>query len=237
MFEKEQFLADLDTFIRFKTCVDQNRNYFDAARAWIKRFFADDKIDILELTYNNYTNLLIKPHESRAPKLIGDGHIEVVPAEEQLFELRRKDGLLFGRGVADMKTQCLMMMTVLREVVEQNNHNDFWLLFSEDEEVGSYNGVRRVVEYLSEQNWMPELVFVPDGGPDFAYVEKEKGMITFSVTIQGQAAHGSRPFLGVNAIEQAFAFHEALREQFPNPKDEEKWVPSLAMTTISGGGN
>jgi len=73
-----------------------------------------------------------------------------------------------------MKTQCLVMV-VLRKLIDEGNHNDFWLLFSEDEEVGSANGVRIVLDYLSSKNLLPQVVFAPDGGPDFAYVEKEKG--------------------------------------------------------------
>jgi succinyl-diaminopimelate desuccinylase len=76
---------------------------------------------------------------------------------------------------------------------------------------------------------------VPDGGPDFAYVEKEKGMITFSAVVRGKAAHGSRPFLGENAIERSMVFYDRLRERFPSPKNEEEWIPSISMTKMAAG--
>ena len=101
MYDETSFLTDLDTFIRFKTCVDQNRSEFKDARAWIRAFFDDSTTEFVELTYNDFTNLIIKPKGSKKPRLIGDGHIEVVPGGDQLFELRNEDGLLFGRGVAD----------------------------------------------------------------------------------------------------------------------------------------
>jgi len=235
MFDKQRFLADLDTFVRFKTCVLQNRPEFDEARAWIKGFFDQDTIEFIELSYDGFTNLIVKPKESHRPKLLGDGHIEVVPAENELFELRCIDGKVYGRGVADMKTQCLAMMWVLRDLIDEGQHNDFWLLFSEDEEIGSPNGVQQVVDYLDDRRFLPDVVFVPDGGPDFAYVEKEKGILNFSAVIRGRAAHGSRPFLGVNAIERMNAFYTRLQARFPNPKNEADWVPSLTMTRIRAG--
>jgi succinyl-diaminopimelate desuccinylase len=235
MYDQLQFLVDLDTFIGFKTCVDQNRDEFVQARAWIRAFFEPATTESIELTYEGFTSLIIKPKASSKPRFLGDGHIEVVPGGDQLFELRNIDGLLFGRGVADMKTQCLMMMWVQRELIATGKHNDFWLLLTEDEEIGSPNGVRRVVDYLSEHDLLPDRVFVPDGGPDFAYVEKEKGLIAFSVTIKGTAAHGSRPFLGENAIDRMMALYEQLKKRFPNPNNEQEWIPSLSMTRIAAG--
>ena len=233
--DKSLFLADLDTFIRFKTCVEQNQEEFDKAREWIKAFFDPARTEFVELNYNGFTNLIVRAKGSKKPKVLGDGHIEVVPAVSKLFSLRRINGLLYGRGVADMKTQCLTMMWVLRELIAEDNHNDFWLLFTEDEEIGSPNGVRRMVDYLADNDQLPDVVFIPDGGPDFAYVEKEKGIIRFNALVSGKAAHASRPFLGLNAIERTFGFYKVLREQFPNPKDELDWVPSLALTRINAG--
>jgi succinyl-diaminopimelate desuccinylase len=235
MFDQQQFLDDLGQLIRFKTCVGENPEHFAAARAWIKAYFDPETTDIIEVAYGRFSNMLIRPRDSRAPGLLGDGHIEVVPGGEELFELRDVEGLLYGRGVADMKSQCLMMMWVLRELIAEGKHNDFWLLLTEDEEIGSANGVEPMVGYLAQCDWLPDVVFVPDGGPDFAYVEKEKGMIKFSATVPGKAAHGSRPFLGENAIHRMSEFYDTLRGRFPNPKSERDWIPSLSMTKIKAG--
>lgn len=235
MFDSNQFLADLDTFIQFKTCVEQNQPEFAAARAWVQDFFDTAVTTFDTFTFNGFTSLLIRPKGSERPSLLGDGHIEVVPGGSGLFALRQEGSYLYGRGVADMKTQCLMMMTVLRDLLAAGKANDFWLLFSEDEEIGSAHGAKKMTELLDEKGCLPDVVFAPDGGPDFAYVEKEKGMISFDVTVRGQAAHGSRPFLGVNAIEQMTALYAAFQARFPNPKSEEDWIPSLVMSQINGG--
>jgi succinyl-diaminopimelate desuccinylase len=120
-------------------------------------------------------------------------------------------------------------------MITTGNHHDFWLLFTEDEEIGAENGVRQVIERLCSNNLAPDVVFIPDGGPDFAYVEKEKGILKFMAHTTGRAAHGSRPFLGDNAVDKMWAFYEDLRQEYPNPINEADWRPSIAMTLINAG--
>jgi succinyl-diaminopimelate desuccinylase len=235
MFDQDQFLADLKTFVGFRTCVETNPDDFARARAWIKAFFDPEKTAFIELEYEGFVNLIIKPADSLRPNVLGDGHIEVVPGDDKLFVLREESSLLYGRGVADMKTQCLMMMVVLRQLIAEGNHNDFWILFSEDEEIGSPNGAKQVISYLCGHSMQPHIVFVPDGGHDFAFVEKEKGKLRFTVTMPGVAAHASRPFLGENAIEKMMAFYRELQGRFPNPRNEADWVNSVAITSIAAG--
>jgi len=235
MFDRTQFLSDLETFIGFRTVVCKNPQEFRRANSWIRGLFDPSKTDFQEFECHGLTSTLIKPKGSLRPRILGDGHIEVVPGGDRLFELEQRDGVLTGRGVADMKTQCLMMIYVLRRLIEEGEHHDFWLLFSEDEEVGSHYGVSKVVEYMAHRNLLPPVVFAPDGGPAFAYVEKEKGIFTFDVTLRGTAAHASRPYLGENAIDRMNALYDALRTAFPNPRREKDWQVSLSMTRIDAG--
>lgn len=235
MFDQSAFLRDLATFVGFKSCVAYEDHQCFVARQWIKDFFRDEAFEIIDLEYGMMTSLLVKPRNSSRPNVLGDGHIEVVPGGAEQFSLTERDGWLYGRGVADMKTQTLMMMHVFRELVEQGDHRDFWILFSEDEETGSADGVKKVVRYLWENDLAPNIVFVPDGGPNFAYVEKEKGLLRFTVTMPGKAAHASRPFLGVNAVDTMLELYEKLRRPFANPASESDWVNSLVLTGITAG--
>ena len=234
-FDLDRFLDDLETFVSFRTVVCENPDEFRRANAWIRGFFDPGTTEFVEFACHGLTSTLIKPRDSARPRLLGDGHVEVVPGDDDLFRLREENGVVTGRGVADMKTQCLMMIWVLRRLIEEGDHNNFWLLFSEDEEVGSQYGVALVVDHLHREGLMPPVVFAPDGGPDFAYVEKEKGICTFEIETRGTAAHASRPYLGDNAIDRMYSLDADLRRHFPNPKREEDWVASLSMTTIAAG--
>lgn len=233
--DRERFLDDLRTLVGFRTVVLRNKGEFLKATDWIRSFFDPSRTTFLEFECHGLVSIIIKPSDSERPNVLGDGHIEVVPAEDRLFTVQERGGLLYGRGVADMKTQCLMMMYVLRELIASGEHNDLWLLLSQDEEKGSEHGVALVSERLQTHGLFPRVVFAPDGGPDFAYVEKEKGLVGFSVVVRGRAAHGSRPFLGDNAIDKTTALYERLKAAFPNPRNEDDWVHSLSMTTIAAG--
>lgn len=235
MFDRDRFLDDLATFVGFETVVCQNPDEFRRANAWIRDFFDPQRTEFEEFACHGLTSTLIKPRGSARPRILGDGHIEVVPGNDALFELQEEDGILTGRGVADMKTQCLTMMYVLRRLIDEGDHCDFWLLFSEDEEVGSRYGVELVSDDLQRRDLLPPVVFAPDGGPDFAYVEKEKGIVTFEVTVGGRAAHASRPYLGQSAIARMMELNEALEAAFPNPTRESDWRVSLSMTSIDSG--
>lgn|GEM_PF-3275785 len=234
-FDERPFIADLSTLVGFETIACQNPDAFAAARAWIRARFPSDATVIEAIPCGTVTSLLIRPANSTRPRLVMDGHIEVVPGSPDQFTLRQNDGWLYGRGAADMKTQCLVMIDALADAIARDAHHDTWLLLTEDEEVGSRHGLAIVLGVLQERGHMPPLVFAPDGGHDFAYVEKEKGMLQFDAVSRGQAAHASRPFLGANAIDPLWAAYRVLREAFPNPTAEADWRPSLSMTRVNAG--
>lgn len=234
-FDRARFLDDLETFVAFETIVCRNSEAFREADRWLLGHFDADTIEVEEVDCHGLTSSIIKPRGSERPNILGDGHIEVVPGPSELFSMRRDGDRVTGRGVADMKTQCLMMVYALRALLDEGDGNDIWLLFSEDEEVGSRYGVEVVVDRLASRGVLPKVVFAPDGGNDFAYVEKEKGIAGFEVEMTGSAAHASRPFLGDNAIHRTMDLARDLMSTFPNPECESDWRPSLSLTTIEGG--
>lgn len=230
-----KFIDDLRTLVGFKTIVCHNRGEFLKANEWIRGCFDGYPVEFVEFECHGLTSMIIKPRDSRQPRMIGDGHIEVVAASDEQFTLRADGDRLWGRGTADMKTQVLAMVYVLRRLLSEGDHHDFWLVLTEDEEVGSEAGVVVVIDHLRGNGLLPPVVFAPDGGPNFGYVEKEKGIATVEVATHGTAAHASRPYLAVNAIERMCDLNDALQELFPAPSDEEDWRPSVAITRIDAG--
>ena len=233
--ELDEFIGDLRDLVSFRTVVCENPGEFRKANEWIRTFFAGSGVEFIEFRTGQLTSTIIKPTDSVRPSMIGDGHIEVVPASPGQFTLRRRGGKLWGRGTADMKTQVLAMMHVMRSLVAAGQHHDFWLVLTEDEEVGSQGGAVVVIDHLVGEGLLPPVVFAPDGGPNFGYVEKEKGIATFTVTSKGVAAHASRPYLATNPIDAMFDLAGVLKDAFPDPVDESDWRPSIAMTGIGAG--
>jgi acetylornithine deacetylase/succinyl-diaminopimelate desuccinylase-like protein len=231
----DAFVDDLRTFVGFRTIVCSNPGEFARADEWIHHFFAGTDADISEFDCDELTSSLIRPAGSRRPAMVGDGHIEVVHAAEPMFSLAREGSRLYGRGTADMKTQVLVMLYVLRDLLRGDDHHDFWLVLTEDEEVGSPTGLPVVLSHLADRGLVPPVAFVPDGGHDFAYVEKEKGVAQVRARASGTGGHASRPWLVDNPVETMVAFTRDLRRTWPHPSGESDWRTSAVLTQIRAG--
>jgi succinyl-diaminopimelate desuccinylase len=233
--EKKKFLKDLKKFVSFKTETGNYTQIFEDCFDWIKTFFKGLSVEFLTVESGGFKSLIIKPENSKKPKVLGLGHIDVVPAEDEQYKMTEKDGWIYGRGVADMKLQNLVMIYSFLKLEKRGEGHNFWLALTSDEEVGGFNGGGAVARLLQENNQEPEIVFAPDGGHNFNFQETEKGVAHFKVTAGGRSAHGSRPWLGDNALMKIIRFAMHMNELFPTPKDEQDWKPTFSFNKIISG--
>lgn len=233
--DRKKFLLDLKKFISFRTETGAYTKEFDRCFAWIKAFFKGLKVEFVSVESGGFKSLIIKPKNSKKPKVLGLGHIDVVPAEEEQYEMTEKDGWIYGRGVADMKLQNLVMIYSFLELEKSKLEHDYWLALTSDEEVGGFNGARAVADYLADNEQVPDIVFAPDGGHGFQFQETEKGVAHFKIVSKGSSAHGSRPWLGDNALTKIVKFAEHMESVFPIPENEQDWRPTLSLNKITGG--
>ena len=105
------------------------------------------------LRYGEVCNLWAT-HGEGGPVLVFLGHTDVVPSGPETawssppFEPTLRDGRLYGRGAADMKSGVAAMTLALEAFVERHPHHagTLGLLLTSDEEGPSIDGVRRVAE-------------------------------------------------------------------------------------------
>ena len=98
--------------------------------------------------------------QAQAPVLCFAGHTDVVPTGDVSqwtyppFEPTIKDGILYGRGAADMKTAIAAFTVAVENFVAKhpNHHGSIALLITADEEGPSINGTVKVVETLQSRN-------------------------------------------------------------------------------------
>ena len=229
------FIDDLRTLVGYRTVVCRNPDAFARARDWIRQFLADADAEFLDFDVDGMTSTIIRPRGSPRPALIGDAHLEVMPAADPMFELRRDGTRLYGRGTADMKTALLTLLYVMRELLTGDDHRDLWLVITEDEEVGSRRGAQCIVDHLVERDLMPPVAFVPDGGYDLAYVEREKGTAVIRAVAGGDGGHASRPWKVTDPIATMLAFVRDCLDLFPVPPDATTWRSSITPTMITAG--
>jgi succinyl-diaminopimelate desuccinylase len=139
------------------------------------------------------------------------GHFDVVPAQSALqFEPRRRDGMIVGRGTADMKGGLVSMLygaAAARELGLLDGRRIVFHLVG-DEETGSTAGSGHLRDAgLIDPAAMAMLTAEPTGGVIW---HAARGAITLRVTTAGREAHVGYVDEGVNAFEHMIRVAEPL---------------------------
>ena len=144
------------------------------------------------------------------PEIILHGHIDVVDAEDDLFQPEAHDAKIYGRGTADMKAGIACIVKAAQGVEASN----IGVLVTSDEERGGFNGTGHVLE---ETGIEPELAISaePDDSGSFpSIVTKQKGVLQLQLEASGENAHASKPSKGVNAAEELVERYTEFRSGF-----------------------
>src|SRR5690606_26681210 len=140
------------------------------------------------------------------PGIALSGHTDVVPVDGQDWQtdpwrVTERDGRLYGRGTADMKSFLAVALAMAPEFLERGLKTPIHLVFSYDEEVGCV-GVRRLLEVLRDMPIRPAACIV--GEPtEMKVVVAHKGKKSVRCRVRGFECHSSLAPRGVNAIEYA----------------------------------
>lgn len=203
---------------------------------YVAEYFSDSSnLFIKKYEQNNKHSIVVSTHQGLDFDIILSGHLDVVHAPEHMFTPTIENGILHGRGACDMKSECAMMMKVLKDVSSQENIPSIALMLTTDEEIGGTNGTRHLVE---EIGYTAQVVLVPDSGLDINdLMLTNKGILLVKVTAQGKASHGSQPWLGQNAISSLLKEIQTVQASplFQTTDDEHHWYNTCSMNTICGG--
>ena len=177
--------------------------------------------------------------------IVLSAHTDVVPVDGQAwssepFAPEVRDGRLYGRGSADMKSFLGVVLAKLPELVAAPLAEPIHLALSYDEEVGCVGAVDLVAEIV-RQDLRPRGCVV--GEPSsMRIVRGHKSMNVFRADFHGVAAHSSLPTQGVNAIAHAaelVRFVHAVADEMraDGPFDDGYVVPYTTVTAnrIEGG--
>jgi succinyl-diaminopimelate desuccinylase len=202
--------------------------------------------DIEHLRFDDVDNFWAIRGDS-GPILCFAGHTDVVPSGPETswhtppFEPTIKDGMLYGRGAADMKGSLAAMIVAVEQFVADNpNHNGrIAFLITSDEEGIAANGTVKVVEWLNEQKLIPEycLVGEPSSSSQCGDTIKNgrRGSLGCTMRIIGQQGHVAYPHLANNPIHVAApALAELATTEWDQGND---FFPatSFQISNINGG--
>ena len=154
-------------------------------------------------------------HGDAAPLLVFAGHTDVVPTgplehwQSDPFQAEIRDGMLYGRGAADMKGSLAAMVTACEAfVTEHPDHTgSIGFLITSDEEGPSINGTVRVVEQLVKRGEKIDLCLVgePSSSRQLGDAIKNgrRGSLNGRLTVRGKQGHVAYPQLASNPIHLA----------------------------------
>lgn len=184
---------------------------------------------------------------SAAPCLTFAGHTDVVPTGDVSkwhsppFSPTERDGHLFGRGAADMKTSLAAFITSIEKFVKQNpNHaGSIALLITSDEEGPATCGTVKVIEVLEARNEKIDycLVGEPSSTDTLGDVIKNgrRGSIGCELTVIGTQGHVAYPHLADNPIHYCGDIINALKAIEWDQGNEYFPPTSFQISNIVGG--
>jgi len=152
---------------------------------------------------------------TQAPLFCFAGHTDVVPSgpldewQSDPFQPEVRDGMLYGRGAADMKGSLAAMITATEAflVKHPEHRGSIAYLITSDEEGPATDGTTRVMETLEQRNekidWC--LVGEPSSTDRLGDVMKNgrRGSHGCCLTVKGIQGHVAYPHLARNPVHEA----------------------------------
>jgi succinyl-diaminopimelate desuccinylase len=184
--------------------------------------------------------------ENDGPTLVLNGHLDVVPAGDPAtwshdpFGGVVEDGILYGRGAADMKTGLAIAMLTLRDLADEIEGEGL-------EDGGEDDGLHGSLVFhgaMGEETGDPGTQTLIDEGyggdyavvlepTDFRVGTAAKGVATYQVGVEGSASHASRPDQGVNAIDAARPVLDAIADYDDRLREREDPLVGRAYATVT----
>ena len=211
----------------------------------IKRLAAAGFV-VEKLNYGNVENFWAR-RGTAGPVLCFAGHTDVVPTGP-LEEWRTDpfkpviiDGILYGRGAADMKSGLAAMVTACEQFVREHpdHKGSIAFLITSDEEGPSVDGTKRVVETLRQRGERIDWCIVGEPSSEHLVGDTIKigrrGSFSGRLTVHGVQGHIAYPHLAENPVH---SFAPALAELTAHVWDQgnEHFQPtSFQVSNINAG--
>jgi succinyl-diaminopimelate desuccinylase len=163
---------------------------------------------------NGVSNLWARRGD-RSPIVCFAGHTDVVPTspldawDSDPFEPTVRDGYLYGRGAADMKSSLAAFVVAIEQFVaaRPDHPGSIALLITSDEEGPSIDGTVRVVEHLREGGQTLDYCVVgePSSVDRLGDMIKNgrRGTLSGKLFVRGTQGHVAYPHLARNPIHLA----------------------------------
>ncbi|MEC7470937.1 MAG: succinyl-diaminopimelate desuccinylase [Pseudomonadota bacterium] len=203
-------LAVTKDLINRRSVTPEDAGCQDMMKDWLAELGFNNETMVFEDTTNLWSR-----RGNDGPVFCFAGHTDVVPSGPESawktppFSATEKDGVLYGRGAADMKGSLAAMLTATRQFVNDypDHHGSIAFLITSDEEGPFINGTTRVIDTLEARNekikWC--IVGEPSSTDTVGDVVKNgrRGSLTGDLIVKGIQGHVAYPHLAKNPVHDA----------------------------------
>jgi len=202
------YLKDLQKLCSINSYT-KNKDGVDKVAAQMQNWMEDIGFETITYKREDIGNhQLFKSPKKDGKKILFLGHNDTVFAPNTFETFTSDDTWVYGPGVCDMKGGNIVALESLRELYKQNGsiYNIDFLLVS-DEETGSDDSKELTLKLAKDYDYC----FVYEAaGANMEVVTARKGVGTYTITIQGKAAHAGTSYTkGINAnLEASYKLQE-----------------------------
>ena len=162
--------------------------------------------DAVRIDVDDVKNLFIYKKYSEGEHLCFAGHVDVVPAGDgwssNPYEAVEKDGYIYGRGTQDMKSGVAAFTQALKDT--KDFKGTLSLMLTSDEEGEAINGAVKILEFLENNDLLPDAVVVAEPTCEDKFGDAIKvgrrGSINGYITLKGKQGHAAYPEKAINPI-------------------------------------
>lgn len=182
-----------------------------------------------------------------APNFCFAGHTDVVPTGDAAawtadpFAGEVRDGMLWGRGAADMKGAIAAFVAAASRLLAEGwePQGSISLLITGDEEGDAVNGTVKVLEWLEGQGEKLDLCLVgeptnPDALGEMMKIGR-RGSLTGKLTVLGTQGHAAYPHLADNPIPRLARMIAAISDEPLDCGTEHFQASTVAVTMLNCG--
>nr|WP_232352980.1 MULTISPECIES: succinyl-diaminopimelate desuccinylase [unclassified Gilliamella] len=203
---------------------------------------------IEEINIGQTKNLWAFHGDRKSKTLMFAGHTDVVPAGDETKWLYPpftptidENGVLYGRGAADMKSGVAAMVCAAEDFIKSNpdHHGCVAFLLTSDEEADASDGTVKVVDLLIKRHERIDYCIVGEPSSDTLLGDQIKngrrGSLTANLVVHGVQGHVAYPHLADNPVHRfAPALNELVSTIWDNGND---YFPQTTMqvANINGG--
>jgi len=202
--------------------------------------------ELFETLPNRLDVIATVPGSQGNPRLMFNGHMDVVPAGERShwtvtgpYDPIVKDGKLYGRGSCDQKGG-LVAQTIAAKALKDAGvklKGDLILTYVIGEEMGEPGSKYLFTKKQIKADW--GVVTEPTGTNEGLRVAVAQcGLVWIHIAVRGQSTHASTPHAGINAISKATRVVQALEKYHQGLSSRKHPLiapPRCTVTNLHGG--